>query len=161
MRAALGNAAFIAAICVWMNACSGLVVPLPAAQPALSLKGISLPRVSDGKEIDLGNALSSSPGKMMLVLGTHPGDFNMVEYAQKVRFFWPRLQEKGVKRCIIVMNGQPSSCKLLAELLDIPAEIELLSDPTGEAGRCFGVSRGFRPDDAALSPNLKYSTFDV
>ena len=110
MRAALGNAAFIAAICVWMNACSGLVVPLPAAQPAVSLKGISLPRVSDGKEIDLGNALSSSPGKTMLVLGTHPGDFNMVEYAQKVRYFWPRLQEKGVKRCIMVMNGQASSC---------------------------------------------------
>ena len=31
----------------------------------------------------------------------------------------------------------------------------LFSDPTGEAGRKFGVSRGFRPDDAALSPYVK------
>lgn len=26
---------------------------------------------------------------------------------------------------------------------------------TGEAGRSFGVSRGWRPDDTALSPRLK------
>ena len=72
-----------------------------------------------------------------------------------MRAFWPQLQEKGVNRCLIVMNGQASSCTKLAELLDLPSEIELLSDPTGEAGRLFGVSRGFRPDAADLNPSLK------
>ena len=39
-------------------------------------------------------------------------------------------------------------------MLDLPASVELYADPYGEAGRCFGVSRGWRPD-AELSPNLK------
>jgi hypothetical protein len=33
--------------------------------------------------------------------------------------------------------------------------VELLADPTGGAGRAFGVSRGFRPDDDSLSPFAK------
>ena len=38
---------------------------------------------------------------------------------------------------------------------DLPEAVELYADPTGEAGRSFGVSRGFRPDDVGLSPSLK------
>ena len=37
----------------------------------------------------------------------------------------------------------------------MPDDVELFFDPTGEAGRQFGVSRGFRPDDAGLSPYVK------
>lgn len=137
----------------------GLVVPVTnAPKPAVQLREISLPRVGDGKSINLGDALEGTTGgKTMLVLGTHPGDFNMVEYAQKVRAFWPQLKAKGVDRCMMVVNGEPAACTKLAELLDIPGEVELLSDPAGEAGRRFGVSRGFRPDDPdfVLSPTVK------
>ena len=72
-----------------------------------------------------------------------------------MRAFWPQLQDKGVTRCLMVVNGQASSCALLAELLELPDEMELLADPAGEAGRAFGVSRGFRPDDTRLSPFAK------
>mmetsp|Transcript_20089 Transcript_20089/g.39017 ORF Transcript_20089/g.39017 Transcript_20089/m.39017 type:complete len:299 (-) Transcript_20089:84-980(-) len=139
----------------WAGISYSLVVPIPAAKPAVSLDGVSLPRVSDGEKVNLGPALASSKGKTMLVLGSYPGDFNTVEYAQKVRAYWPQLQEKGVNRCMMVINGEPSACTKLAELLDLPSEMELFSDPTGEAGRKFGVSRGFRPDDASLPPSLK------
>ena len=134
---------------------SGLVVPLPAASPARSLKGLSLQRVSDGAQINVGAELEATKGRTLLVLGTHPADFNCVEYAQKVRAAWPQLQDKGVDRCMMVMNGKASSCSKLAELLDLPSEIELFADPEGEAGRHFGVSRGFRPDDSGLNPNIK------
>uniref|UniRef100_A0A7S0VSQ1 Uncharacterized protein n=1 Tax=Hemiselmis tepida TaxID=464990 RepID=A0A7S0VSQ1_9CRYP len=145
----------LALVICWVGGCSGLVIPLPAAKPAVSLNGISLPRVSDGEKVDLGPTLAATTGKTLLVLGSYPGDFNTVEYAQKVRAFWPKLKEKGVDRCMMVVNGEAGSCSKLAELLDLPSELELFSDPTGEAGRSFGVSRGFRPDDASLPPALK------
>lgn len=56
---------------------------------------------------------------------------------------------------MMVVNGEAAACEKLAGLVDLPSDIELLSDPTGEAGRRFGVSRGFRPDDAGLSPFAK------
>ncbi len=43
----------------------------------------------------------------------------------------------------------------LARILEIPDEIELLSDPSGEAGRNFGVARGFLPDNDNISPYVK------
>ncbi len=100
------------------STCSALVVPLSAGNPAVSLKGTALCRLSDGESIDLGEALSStSNGKTMLILGTHPADFNMVEYGQKVRVFWSQMKEKGINRCMIVMNGNQSSCEKFANLL--------------------------------------------
>jgi len=139
----------------FLGSASALVVPLSAARPAIALEGVALPRVGDGETVDIGAALATSKGKTLLVLGTHAGDFNTVEYCQRVRHAWPLLQEKGVTRCLMVVNGSPESCALLRTLLDVPSDVELLSDPTGEAGRRFGVSRGFRPDDERLSPFVK------
>jgi hypothetical protein len=45
--------------------------------------------------VDLGVALAASTGKTMLVLGTHAADFNMVEYMQLVRAFWPQIQVRS------------------------------------------------------------------
>ena len=137
--------------------CAGLVVPLAASRPAASLAGVELPRVGDGEQIDLGAALTqtATSEKTLLILGCHAGDFNTVEYVQRCRAFWPQLQAKGVSRCLIAVNGQASSCEKLGELLGLPDGVELLSDPAGEAGRAFGVSRGWRPDDARVPPALK------
>lgn len=134
---------------------AAFVVPLSPARPADALKGVSLRRVGDGAQLDVGAELAGSEGRTMLVLGTHAADFNTVEYLQKTRFFWPRLQEKGVDRCIMVVNGEAPACSKLAELLGLPAEFELLADPTGEAGRRFGVSGGWRPNDSRIPAALK------
>jgi len=139
---------------IGLATCTGLVVPLTAAKPAASLAGLQLPRVSDGERVDLGGALAASTGKTMLVLGTYAADFNMVEYCQRVRHFLPDLQAKGVDRCMMVVNGEVPACTALAEMVDLPAAVELYADPTGEAGRRFGVSRGWRPDED-ISPFLK------
>ena len=148
-RAALTSLLWIAPLA------TALVVPLPAAIPAESLQGYCLDRLSDGASVDLGNALSSTSGKTMLVLGTHTADFNMIEYGQKVRAALPQLKAKGIDRFLMVMNGNPKASKQLAEMLDLPEDIELFADPTGEAGRRFGVNRGFRPDDTAIPVGLK------
>lgn len=114
--------------------------------------------------LDIGAMLSADEKRTMVVFGTHAGDFNMIEYLQKIRSSLPELQSKGrIHKIFIVVNGESEQCKLLASVLDFPTtsttngavEIELLSDPTGEAGRKFGVSRGFRPDDQKLSPFFK------
>jgi len=134
---------------------AGLVVPLTAANPRSALAGVSLPRVSDGAIVDVGCASCANGGRIMVVLGTYPADFNMIEYGQRLRHHLPELKAKGIGRFLVVVNGQAQSCKKLVDLLDLPAELEVLSDPVGEAGRRFGVSRGWKPDDATLNPYLK------
>ncbi|CAH0370498.1 unnamed protein product [Pelagomonas calceolata] len=133
---------------------AALVVPLQPARPAQALD-ITLPRVSDGASVHLGNALAATTDRTLLCFGTHAADFNAIEYLQKVRFYLPRLRDAGVSRVACVLNADAAQCRMLAELLDVPDDVELFSDPTGEAGRKFGVSRGFRPDDDALSPYVK------
>ena len=123
------------------------------AAPGQLLSGCTLPRVSDGAKVDLGELLSA-PVTTLVIFGTYPSDFNMIEYAQKVRHYWPQLKAKGVDSGLIVVNGSPDSCKRLAEILDLPADVELLSDEAGEAGRRFGVSTGWLPD-SDLNPYLK------
>lgn len=132
---------------------AALVVPLQPARPAQALD-IALPRVSDGASVHLGDALAATTDRTLLCFGTHAADFNAIEYLQKIRFYLPRLRDAGVSRVACVLNADAAQCRTLAELLDVPDDVELFSDPTGEAGRKFGVSRGFRPD-AALSPYVK------
>ena len=154
---------------------NALVVPLSAAKPMDSLMGISLPRVVlDGNNDDgidetegtidigaeLGGGASSDDNddnrRTMLVFGTHAGDFNTIEYMQKIRATLPELaSEGGIDRILFVVNGEPQQCRLLAGLLDLPETVEVLSDPTGIAGRSFGVNRGFRPDDDSFPPFAK------
>ena len=120
----------------------------PAAYAPLA--GISVPSAaSTGESVSLGDALSGS-GTTLLVLGTYPADFNMIEYAQKLRHYYPALKDKGVDRMICTVNGKPSSCTLLADLVGLQEDIEILSDEEGAAGRAFGVSRGWLPDEDKL-----------
>ena len=147
----------VALVMLLSPATAALVVPLSAARPATSLVGSAHPRVSDGAVVDLGDVASSSTDgdRSLIIFGTYPADFNMIEYAQRLRHSIPQLREKRVERFVVVVNGEPSACTKLASFLSLPPEVELLSDPSGEAGRRFGVSRGWRPDDAGLNPYLK------
>ena len=97
---------------------------------ALLLGGRTLPRVSDGAIIDLGEALAAGPGLNLAVLGTYPADFNMIEYAQRLNHFLPQLKAKGVGRVMCVINGSPASCTKLADLLDLSPDIELCARPS-------------------------------
>ena len=144
-------------LAILCGAAQAYVVPLAATRPAASLAGISLPRASDGTLVNLSEAVKASGDakRTLLVLGTYPADFNMIEYGQRLRHYMPELKAKGVERFLVVVNGPPSAANKLSTLLGLPEEVELLSDPTGEAGRKFGVSRGWKPDDNGLNPYLK------
>mmetsp|Transcript_17330 Transcript_17330/g.31819 ORF Transcript_17330/g.31819 Transcript_17330/m.31819 type:complete len:286 (+) Transcript_17330:42-899(+) len=120
------------------------------------LRGVRVSKVNaPDQEIDLGTSLADSGKCTLLVLGTYAADFNAIEYGQRLKHYLPELKARGVENFKIVLNAEPEACTSLATMLELPQEVELLSDPTGAAGRAFGVERGFRPDDDTLSPFLK------
>jgi hypothetical protein len=98
----------------------------------------------------------------MLILGTYAADFNAIEYVQRLRFYLPELLSRGVNKIGLVLNCEAQAAQKLVEMLDLKTDatsndavIELFVDPTGEAGRAFGVGRGWKPDDEGMSPYLK------
>jgi hypothetical protein len=159
------------------------------------LVGVTALSVKTSKDVDLSTYLSSSK-KTMLVLGTYAADFNAIEYAQRLRYYMPDLQKRGVTkigRCLLffrlcipvdtpipivltlhimrlltmfaviglVLNCESESAKKLADLVDLPCDVstgygvDLMVDPMGSAGKAFGVSQGWRPDDTEMSPFVK------
>ena len=122
---------------------SKVVLLLCLAAPSLSLsilRGVTVQSVSSLAKVDLGELLSKERDDTMVVLGTYAADFNAIEYAQRLRFYLPELKERGVKKVAFVLNAEPSAAKLLAQLTDLPDDIELYSDPNGEAGKAFTLS---------------------
>lgn len=121
------------------------------------LKGVYVSAVS-GKSVDLGDFLSSGDGRSFLVLGTYAADFNAIEYAQRLRYYLPILQACGVSKCGLVLNCKQDAAKALAEAVDLDISdqgVTLMVDPDGQAGRAFGVGRGWLPEDEGISPFLK------
>jgi hypothetical protein len=123
------------------------------------LVGIKLvPVRAAGAPVDLGKELASATSngeKAVCILGTYAADFNAIEYAQRIRHYLPKLRARGVGRVLFVVNGTPEAARKLGELCDLPADVELVADEDGFAGRRFGVSEGWRPDDAFLPPYAK------
>jgi AhpC/TSA antioxidant enzyme len=118
------------------------------------LDGVRVNRLTKrgDESVDLASVLEPNT---LCVLGTYAADFNCVEYGQRLRYYLPALKEKGVKKFAMIVNGRPTAATLLAKLVDLPEEVQLYTDPTGTAGRAFGVARGFRPEDTEMSPYVK------
>lgn len=112
------------------------------------LAGVSVAPLGGGPPVDLKARLDGT--KALVVLGTYAADFNAIEYCQRVAHYAPKLRERGVSSISVVLNAEPASIAKLRELLDLGDGVELLSDPSGAAGRAFGVSRGWLPDDDEL-----------
>lgn len=151
--------------------CSAVICSIEAFQ---ALQGVTVKPVktsSDGAEsttddevIDIGEWLSSSSsnsninggGKSLLVFGTYAADFNAIEYGQRLRYYWPKLKnDRGFERCAFLLNCQPDAAKKLCNYVDLPSDIEVWVDNTGEAGRKFGVSKGWLPENKDVNPFLK------
>lgn len=127
-----------------------------STQPQLPLvsrlQGFTAMRLGDRAEkVDLGAMLAETSCLTVTVFGTYAADFNAIEYAQRLRFYAPKLREQGVDKCIFVLNASPEACRELVELVDIPSSVEVLCDPSGRLGRAFGASRGWMPDNDSLS----------
>lgn len=128
------------------------------------LKGATARSVKTSQDVDLSDFVStpSSKGKKsMLVLGTYAADFNAIEYAQRLRYYIPELQKRGITKIGLVLNCEEDSAKSLVDLVDLPCDVSsegtvtLMVDPLGKAGKAFGVGTGWRPDDKEMSPFVK------
>lgn len=126
------------------------------------LSGSKVLSVKTNEMVELSSFLKSGNDKSMLILGTYAADFNAIEYVQRLRFYLPELLAKGVNKIGLVLNCEAQAAKRLVDMLDLETDatsdnavIELFVDPTGEAGRAFGVGRGWKPDDEETSPYLK------
>ena len=97
----------------------------------------------------------------MVVFGTYAADFNAIEYGQRLRYYWPQILQKdcAIGKCAFVLSCQPQAALELARQVDldltVDSSLELWIDPTGAAGRAFGVERGWLPDNADVNPFLK------
>jgi hypothetical protein len=98
----------------------------------------------------------------MVIFGTYAADFNAIEYAQRLRYYWPQLKEKcGISKCALILNCSPEAAKAMTAQVDLmtdatsASDVTLLVDKNGHAGRKFGVERGWLPETEDISPFLK------
>ena len=118
---------------------------------SLSLKDVSVVKLSSGLGTSIGSLMKDS----LVVYGTYAADFNNIEYAQRLNHYAEALRKEGVKDFHFIMNASPSSAQKLVSLLDLDSGINVYADEMGEAGKKFGVSLGWRPNDNQMNEYLK------
>jgi len=134
-----------------------------ATPPTTIREGISLTPIDGGAEILLDDYLKNPSGKSMFVFGTYAADFNAIEYVQRLRYYLPILKSDcGVSKFGIVLNCQPAAAKALLEAVELDSdEVDIFVDNTGQAGKKFGVQRGWLPDNGDVNPFLKFKLFGM
>ena len=133
--------------------CSCLYVP--GSLKGLSAIPLGTKDSTSSAAVDIDDLINSKKGSSLVVFGTYAADFNMIEYAQRLTHYLPRLKEKDISNFVMIVNGSPAAAEKLTNLLEIPPEIEILCDSTGKIGKKFGVLTGWRPDDEEMSPYVK------
>lgn len=135
------------------------IEPLSAVAPATDrwAKDINLTPLSGGAEITLDDYLKNPSGRSLFVFGTYAADFNAIEYVQRLRYYMPILKsECNISKFGLVLNCQPQAAKALLETVDLStSDVDVFVDNTGEAGKKFGVERGWLPDKEDVNPFLK------
>jgi hypothetical protein len=121
-------------------------------------------------EVDLGEYLqsSSSSSRTMLIFGTYAADFNAIEYAQRLRYYLPRLRKEcQITKFGLILNSDIAAAQSLCHAVDLPTcfhsnknnndnlVVDIFIDPTGYAGKKFGVNRGWLPNNPSISPYVK------
>lgn len=130
------------------------------------MKGVSVTSVSSGESVDVGEFLESGDSRTMVVFGTYAADFNAIEYAQRLRYYLPKLKEQcGVTKAALILNCSPEAAKSMVTEVDLPTDatseanadagVTLFVDKLGAAGRKFGVGRGWLPENEDVNPFLK------
>ena len=139
-------AATLAAIAQGFTATTSSVAP-----------GVKVTSATTGEATNVGEYLSNAGGRTLFIFGTYAADFNAIEYAQRLRYYIPQLEEKcGVSKFGLLLSCQPEAAKSLAEQVDLPLDkVDLFVDNKGEAAREWGVERGWLPDNEDVNPFLK------
>lgn len=95
----------------------------------------------DGTPRKLGD-LVGGQRRIVLALLTHFDDFNAWEYAQRLKDELLALERAGASRVVVGIGGGNQASKF-AELLELPASMNIFADPSGAAAVALGCSRGF------------------
>jgi AhpC/TSA antioxidant enzyme len=114
----------------------------------------------DNSIIDLGQSIQSTNERIMIIFGTYAADFNAIEYGQRLRYYWPILQQtKNIKKCYLILNCQKDAAIAYKKYIDIQDDdttnIEIYVDNTGNAGKAFGVNQGWLVDNNNINPFIK------
>jgi len=153
---------YVVATAAYLSGCC-----LPVTSAFAPLKGISVTSVATGDSVDVGDYISGKDSRTMVVFGTYAADFNAIEYAQRLRYYLPILQDKcGIQQCALILNCSPQAAKAMVTEVDLPTDatttdsnngmkVTLLVDKLGQAGRKFGVGRGWLPENEDVNPFLK------
>jgi len=108
------------------------------------LSGVDVVSVASGESMPVTKAWNKNGGKSLVVLLTHWGDLTCWEYAQKLRYSLPELQEKGVQVTLVGIGGQEAA-KEFAESNGIPTTM-LYTDSNAACAGALGLSPGFGRD---------------
>lgn len=130
---------------------------LSAVAPSRPTTDIKLTPVDGGKEVALDDYLANPSGRSLFVFGTYAADFNAIEYVQRLRYYLPILRsECGITKFGLVLNCKPEAAKSLLETVDLDtSKVDVFVDHKGEAGKLFGVERGWLPENEDVNPFLK------
>lgn len=140
---------FTCMICIKFT--NGLIKP--KLSPLLS-PPLSLPSTDPSIQEPVPSTTFLSPSTLT-IFSTYASDFNNVEYLQRLSHYQPELEELGIENFYVIVNADMDATKEIQDLIPQKSGVTFLSDPTGAAGRMFGVSRGWRPDDSKMSPYFK------
>lgn len=145
---------------VWGAVFWGNVSPFSAVAPtptAPGIKDISLKPLDGGAEISMDTYLDNPSGRTLFIFGTYAADFNAIEYLQRIRYYLPILKsECNVSKFGLVLNCRPEAAKALLETVDLSmSDVDVFVDNAGDAGKKFGVERGWLPENEDVNPFLK------
>ena len=120
-------------------------------------KDITLNPIDGGSTVTLDDYLKNPAGRSLFVFGTYAADFNAIEYAQRLRYYLPILKSDcNVSKFGLVLNCQPEAAKALLETVDLSLlDVDVFVDNVGDAGKKFGVERGWMTENKDVNPFLK------
>ena len=129
----------------------------PIAEGFSAVSGIQIKPVKDGPAVFLEEYLKTKEGRSLFIFGTYAADFNAIEYAQRLRYYLPKLKEEcGVTKFGLVLNCQPDAALALADQVDLDtSQVDLFVDNTGSVGKKWGVELGWLPENKDINPFLK------
>jgi hypothetical protein len=123
-----------------------------------TLSNIQIKPIDGGQDVSLEEYVKdSSGGRSLFIFGTYAADFNAIEYAQRLRYYIPKLMDEcNVSKFGLLLNCQPDAAKELAELVDLDtSKVDLFVDNSGNVGKQVGLERGWLPEDKDVNPFLK------
>uniref|UniRef100_A0A0G4GHR6 Uncharacterized protein n=1 Tax=Chromera velia CCMP2878 TaxID=1169474 RepID=A0A0G4GHR6_9ALVE len=117
------------------------------------LGSVSLTDVETGREVSLCSRMKGKGRKTVVAFLTHFGDLSSWEYAQKLSYLRPRLEEGKVDLLCVGIGSREAGLRF-SELNGFPVS-GLFCDETGSVYRELGFNSGFLGEMSGVNPYVK------